>query len=286
MGRNSCKTFPSALPPHESMLSLPMPAGHRIADRLAIVLLVLISLGTHFSRDSKLLAEEASSDGANFPAHQDPPAETQRIKGSWRLQDTENFCICCPTGMDPAPIGRTCESLRAELTRKWLGDSTASQPWTARCYVVVHPSIDSYLREVGSGGKNTLGSSLTKTENGRIVSRRIDLRGDVAEPLCAALPHELTHVLLADVFPGETLSRWADEGIAMLADPPEKLARHGQDLRAALRGRRSIENRGTHGERELSLGGSPRHVLCGERLRLSAFSSRGKCRNSSSPFCV
>jgi hypothetical protein len=136
--------------------------------------------------------------------------------------------------VDPAAIGRACESLRTQLTRKWLGDIPAANWASARCYVVIHPSMASYLREVGSAGSGTLGSSLTKTENRQIVSRRIDLRGDVADPLTAALPHELTHVILADAFAGEELPRWADEGMAMLADPPAKLAGHYRDFDAAV----------------------------------------------------
>ncbi len=83
-----------------------------------------------------------------------------------------------------------------------------------------------------------MGSSLIKTDKGHVVSRRIDLRGDVAEPLRAALPHELTHVVLADAFPGDELPRWADEGMAMLADPPEKRAGHERDLTAAITDRK------------------------------------------------
>ena len=106
--------------------------------------------------------------------------------------------------------------------------------WALRCYVVVHPTTESYLREVGTGGQNTLGSSLIKTDKRQIVARRIDIRGNVADPLHAALPHEMTHVILADAFAGEELPRRADEGIAMLADPPEKLAGHSRDLNAAI----------------------------------------------------
>jgi hypothetical protein len=140
--------------------------------------------------------------------------------------------------MDPAAIGQSCESLREELARKWLGEAAAKQSWPARCYVVVHPSTASYLREVGAAGGKTLGSSLTRTDHGRIVSRRIDIRGDIAEPLRAALPHEMTHVILADAFAGDELPRWADEGMAMLADPAEKLAGHDRDLDAAIAGQR------------------------------------------------
>jgi hypothetical protein len=160
--------------------------------------------------------------------------DQSRAAGAWRLESSDNFCICCPSNMDPAAIGRTCESLRTELSKKWLVGGTASPSWSARCYVVVHPSMASYLREVGDAGKSTLGSSLIKTEQGRVVSRRIDIRGDVAEPLRAALPHEMTHVVLADAFAGEELPRWADEGMAMLADPRDKLAGHAHDLDAAV----------------------------------------------------
>ncbi len=157
-----------------------------------------------------------------------------RSCGAWTLLDTTNFCICCPAGTDPTVIGRACEALRLELGTKWLGDDPARPTWKARCYVVVHPSIASYVREVGEAGRGTLGSSLIRTDHGRVVSRRIDLRGDVAEPLRAALPHEMTHVVLADAFAGDELPRWADEGMAMQADPPDKLAAHGRDFDAAV----------------------------------------------------
>jgi hypothetical protein len=166
----------------------------------------------------------------------------------WRRLDTEHFAICCPASMDAAAIGRQCEALRDELSRKWFGDNSKNDSlkngiarnvkWSPRCYVVFHPSEASYLREVGEGGRDTLGASLISTNAARqIVARRIDLRGDVPDPLQAALPHELTHVLLADAFAGEPLPRWADEGMAMQADLPEKLARHGRDLNEAIQRR-------------------------------------------------
>ena len=46
----------------------------------------------------------------------------------------------------------------------------------------------------------------------------------------------MTHVVLADAFPGEELPRWADEGMAMQADPPDKLAGHARDLDTAVAG--------------------------------------------------
>jgi len=193
-----------------------------------VLLTVWLSIGI------RLRVADGQSVYANCSACRQTSADGTRPVGACRLGDTDNFCVCCPSSMDPAAIGRTCESLRTELRKKWLGDVAASPAWTARCYVVVHPSMASYLREVGEAGKSTLGSSLIKTDHGRVVSRRIDLRGDVAEPLRAALPHEMTHVVLADAFAGEELPRWADEGMAMLADPQDKLAGHARDLDTAV----------------------------------------------------
>jgi hypothetical protein len=83
---------------------------------------------------------------ANSVARQQTAAATSSTNAPWQLQNTENFCICCPSAMNSAAIGRTCELLRERLTGKWLGDRKQPWPWTARCYVVVHPTFASYLR--------------------------------------------------------------------------------------------------------------------------------------------
>ena len=52
--------------------------------------------------------------------------------------------------------------------------------------------------------------------------------------MSAALPHELTHVVLKERFANTSMPLWADEGIAILADPSAKQARHRADLTSAL----------------------------------------------------
>jgi hypothetical protein len=76
-----------------------------------------------------------------------------------------------------------------------------------------------------------------KTEEGQISARRIDLLGGGVEYLSAALPHELTHVVLRDRFPATTVPRWADEGAAILADTDAKQGRHLRDLEDAIASR-------------------------------------------------
>ncbi len=231
---------------------------------------VLISLGPILFVGAQLRAETPESRCKACPGCQQLAANGTRQVGAWKLANTENFCVCCAPDSDPAEIGKTCESLRKVLTQKWLGEPATNKRWASRCYVVVHPTTESYLREVGAGGQNTLGSSLIKTDQRQVVSRRIDIRGNVAEPLRAALPHEMTHVVLADAFAGEELPRWADEGIAMLADPPEKLAGHSRDLNDAIAQHREFRI----GELLLKVeypAGEQRAAFYGESASLVAF---------------
>lgn len=123
--------------------------------------------------------------------------------------------------------------LRSALRAKWLGEVSADA-WNPLCRIILHHSQRSYVEAVGRGGERTVGSSLVKTSKGRIVSRRIDLLGAGTEFLSAALPHELTHVVLRDRFLSTAVPRWADEGMAILADTAAKQDRHHRDLVEAL----------------------------------------------------
>jgi hypothetical protein len=69
-----------------------------------------------------------------------------------------------------------------------------------------------------------------KNEGLKITARRLDLVGGRSDYLAAALPHELTHIVLKDKFVDTALPRWADEGTAILADTKEKQERHRADL--------------------------------------------------------
>src|SRR5262249_35474181 len=61
-----------------------------------------------------------------------------------------------------------------------------------------------------------------------MLSRRMNLRADNPQMLTTILPHEVTHIVLADLFIAQQIPRWADEGMAVLAEPLRE-----QHLRAA-----------------------------------------------------
>jgi Peptidase MA superfamily len=153
---------------------------------------------------------------------------------SWHVVESANFRILSyGTQGVSGNTAKACESMREQLARQWLADPGIGD-WTPKCDVVLHPSDQAYLREVGSGGRNTVASALVDRRSGRVSLRRIDVRATRAGWQTAALAHEMVHVVLADRFADQALPRWLDEGMAILADPREKREQHQRDLRRAV----------------------------------------------------
>jgi len=158
-------------------------------------------------------------------------ARTVTQSGPWWVVDSENFRVCGITDRKAVEgLSDACEQKRAELQSKWLGGATA-EAWEPRCHVVLHPTADSYIREVGEG--QTAGSSLIEFAGKQLSSRRVDLRADHPQGFEDALAHELTHVVVADRFIERQIPRWADEGMAVLADSKTKQSLHRADLDSA-----------------------------------------------------
>ena len=104
---------------------------------------------------------------------------------------------------------------------------------TPRCDVYLHPSAAEYTKATGKTG---LGHSTVGRAAGRIASRRIDLRADEPALLDGPLPHEVTQVLLSDLFAEQPLPRWAMIGMAALSESPQEVGRYRQSIPGLLKG--------------------------------------------------
>src|SRR5262249_52537499 len=125
-------------------------------------------------------------------------------------------------------VAQTAERTRTEMCRKWFGG--AKDDWNPRCDIFLHATSRDYNRATGVAGTSPGHSSL-KTEGSRVLCRKIDLHCDDPQNLvCAVLPHETTHVVLAGQYGEQPIPRWADEGIAVLTEPRPKIDRHLQNL--------------------------------------------------------
>ena len=160
-----------------------------------------------------------------------------QTKEGWSVVESPNFrCQCLLNEADSRKVALCCETWRARLQASWM-----SQPnrecWQPKCEVCVHPQREAYNRILSRPGDTSVGSTTIKFDGGRPVFRRIDVRADANDWSNAALPHELTHVVLADRFGDQPLPRWADEGIAMLSESPEKHRERLASLQKIVAGR-------------------------------------------------
>jgi len=154
-----------------------------------------------------------------------------------RRHASENFDIdAFGSRAELEALAQALEKRLAKLREEW-SIAEGARAWSPRCRVLVHQQRAQYVAATGPGAERTNGSSLVHFDRGRVVGRQIDVDGERTDWLSETLPHELTHVLLADEFPHGRLPRWADEGAAMLADTADKRQRHRHDAHnARLRG--------------------------------------------------
>ncbi|GIW95601.1 MAG: hypothetical protein KatS3mg110_3642 [Pirellulaceae bacterium] len=136
-----------------------------------------------------------------------------------------------PNGPSPESVLDASEGLYKSVCRSLFGQEPAGC-WETPCQIVLHADRASYSRAV-RGGAGSVGSTWIRMVAGRIVGRRIDLLAESAD--CPrALAHELTHLALANYWPEGRPPRWLDEGLALLADGPEKQRLHWQDGQVAV----------------------------------------------------
>ncbi len=156
-----------------------------------------------------------------------------RQPGCW-LASSGSFRVCSfRSATEAEQMASYCEQLRAALADHY-GFQSSKTKWQNRCEVYLYPTEQRYGAVVGRAAQETLGSSLVTPATGAIKNRRIDLRTDVADYRTEVLPHELTHVLIADHFRDGPPPLWYDEGLALLADSEDKQVLHQRDLRNGI----------------------------------------------------
>jgi len=131
-------------------------------------------------------------------------------------------------------IRNHAEKIRREAFSTLLGE-THPKPWLVRCEIHVHESTAAFADAVGGPPAEARGATSLEFSGDRVVTRRIDVMGDGGAIVPDALDHELVHVVLADHFVHAAPPRWADEGLALLFDAPEKQHGHEADFQEAQR---------------------------------------------------
>lgn len=151
------------------------------------------------------------------------------VTNGWNTAFTESFKIHHHLQKaDVEKLARLLESTKANQTQKWFG--LVNEPWNPPCDVVIHKTASQYSSATGAPSTSP-GHSTIKIESGRIVLRRIDLHSDDPNMAIGVIPHEATHIVLAGKFGQHLVPRWADEGMSVLSEPEDRVARHTNDLK-------------------------------------------------------
>lgn len=153
-------------------------------------------------------------------------------------RDGDDSFVVTGVGRDLADrIAAHAAGVRRAISSQYLG--VVDPPvWRPRCIVHVHGFADSFRGAIRGAPAGARGATSIEFVHDAVSLRRIDVMGDqMSAAIPDALAHELVHVVLADRFTAGPPPPWADEGLAMLFDPPEKQRAHEADfLAAAARG--------------------------------------------------
>lgn len=192
-----------------------------------------LDLAPRLEYGQRLLSEiQTRRTGGTAPddRRRDPSETVRHAPGKyegWLLAESANFRVFHNQAQEFAErVAQVAERTRASLQQKWFG--RISETWNPKCDLFLYATARDYNRATGQ--TNSPGHSYLKMENGRAVVRRIHLHCDEGNLLAAILPHETTHVVLAGEFGEQLLPRWADEGMAVLTEPRERIERHLDNL--------------------------------------------------------
>ncbi|MGC8639056.1 MAG: peptidase MA family metallohydrolase, partial [Isosphaeraceae bacterium] len=151
---------------------------------------------------------------------------------AWHVYESANFRVYHVDAEIALKASRAAEAVRSKQAKRWGSVATRST-WSPKCEIYLYPKPKDFAQMTGQP-ETSPGFSTMGVNGNRVIARRVNLRADHPQLLTAILPHEVTHVVLADLFTEKQIPRWADEGMAVLAEPvSEQLSRAG-DLAAPL----------------------------------------------------
>jgi hypothetical protein len=152
----------------------------------------------------------------------------------WQVIESGSFRIRYAGGREFAEaVAQKAEDHRTAIFARWSGPPGGA--WQPACEIVLHPATAVFAMATKQPPAAT-GLATVKLDGGRPTVRRIDLRADDPTLFDDALPRELTHVVLADLFPGQAPPRWAEEGMAVLAASPTEVDRYLRTVPRCERG--------------------------------------------------
>lgn len=157
-----------------------------------------------------------------------PPARAKQ-----HAHKSANFVVYAPTETMARVIANEAEHHRARGVEKWLGRAPT---WAQPCVIHFTPMV--------AGAPAGVTTFVYGRKGGAPVveSATMELKGELLKVLDTALPHEVTHAVLAHHTRAQ-LPRWADEGIALTSESEDSQRDHETKARELLNAGRGIRLR-------------------------------------------
>jgi hypothetical protein len=153
-----------------------------------------------------------------------PAPSTTPLPAGWEAVETASFRVRHQGNKALADaVAKAAEAKRTEIYSRWSGPPRGA--WQTKCEVVLYSGEGAFVAATKQPAGAT-GLATVKIEDGAVAERRIDLRADDPGVAADALPRELTHVVLADLFPTQAPPMWAEVGMAVLASSDDEVGRY------------------------------------------------------------
>ncbi len=197
----------------------------RAAIHLFLVVLVAgLPVRVRGAERTTSTATKVSSDGCRYYS-----------SGQWYVWQTENFRLCTlDSTRNLRKLAIECEQLKPQLEAAWFGKASGTRTWDPPCDILVHATLRDYQRTLGSDVGDSIGCTTMQYDQGRVITRRVDVRVDAEGWREDTLPHEMTHVVIADRFGNRPLPPWLDEGIGVLSESTTMRGKRVQAYETAL----------------------------------------------------
>jgi tetratricopeptide (TPR) repeat protein len=161
---------------------------------------------------------------AELGKRQATPSAPEAIPQGWEVIETANFRIVhCKQAELAQEIARGSELARSAMYERWSGPVAST--WVPKCDVWLHIDGASYSQATGQR-QTSPGHSTIDLKGKKVLSRRIDLRADAGDTLDTILPHEVTYLIVQELFADQPLPRWAEVAMTVMSEPPSQVSRY------------------------------------------------------------
>ena len=159
----------------------------------------------------------------------------QGVPTRWERLSSANFTI---SFLKYSGVARlvldTAEEVRTAQLKAWKMPAVR---WSPRCGIFFYPTKQIMDRmTAGTTKHGSAQAPASRLVKGQLRYRKIHVAADDRGIIDNTVPHEISHLLVAELMAPKSAPLWADEGLAMQTESGQHQVRRAWSLRALLDG--------------------------------------------------